>query len=85
MPAIVTQGLTRRFAQRTAVYGGSMTVPQEAVYGFLGPNRAGKATTPKMLPGHLKPGAGQDVDATTAALTRDLIAAVVHLSRREVL
>ena len=58
MPAIETRGLTRRFGGRTAVDAISMTVPQRAVYGFLGRNGAGKTTTLKMLLGLLKPTAG---------------------------
>lgn len=56
--AIETQGLTRRFGPRTAVDGVSMTVPERAVYGFLGRNGAGKTTTLKMLLGLLTPTAG---------------------------
>jgi ABC-type multidrug transport system ATPase subunit len=59
VPAIVTQGLTRRFGRHLAVDAVSMTVPQGAVYGFLGRNGAGKTTALKMLLGLLKPGAGQ--------------------------
>ena len=58
MPAIETRGLTRRFGARTAVDAISMTVPERAVYGFLGRNGAGKTTTLKMLLGLLKPTAG---------------------------
>ena len=58
MAAIETQGLTRRFGARTAVDAVSMTVPERAVYGFLGRNGAGKTTTLKMLLGLLKPTAG---------------------------
>ncbi|HEX8470687.1 MAG TPA: ATP-binding cassette domain-containing protein, partial [Brevundimonas sp.] len=56
--AIETQGLTRRFGRRVAVDGVSMTVPERAVYGFLGRNGAGKTTTLKMLLGLIKPSAG---------------------------
>ncbi|MES2859867.1 MAG: ABC transporter ATP-binding protein [Pseudomonadota bacterium] len=56
--AIETSGLTRRFARRLAVDGVSMTVPERAVYGFLGRNGAGKTTTLKMLLGLLTPSAG---------------------------
>ncbi|MET4684814.1 ABC transporter ATP-binding protein [Brevundimonas faecalis] len=55
---IETQGLTRRFGARTAVEAVSMTVPDQAVYGFLGRNGAGKTTTLKMLLGLIRPTAG---------------------------
>ncbi len=58
MAAIDTEGLTRRFGIRTAVDAVTMTVPEGAVYGFLGRNGAGKTTTLKMLLGLLKPTAG---------------------------
>lgn len=58
MAAIETQGLTRRFGRHLAVDAVSMTVPQKAVYGFLGRNGAGKTTTLKMLLGLLKPTGG---------------------------
>ena len=59
MSAIETFALTRRFGARTAVDAVSMTVPAQAVYGFLGRNGAGKTTTLKMLLGLLKPTAGR--------------------------
>jgi ABC-type multidrug transport system ATPase subunit len=56
--AIETHDLTRRFGARTAVDRVSMTVPERAVYGFLGRNGAGKTTTLKMLLGLIRPSAG---------------------------
>lgn len=56
--AIETEGLTRRFGKHLAVDAVSMTVPERAVYGFLGRNGAGKTTTLKMLLGLLRPTAG---------------------------
>lgn len=59
MPAAIeTQGLTRRFGGHLAVDGVSMTVPEQAVYGFLGRNGAGKTTTLKMVLGLIRPTAG---------------------------
>ena len=49
--AIRTEGLTRRFGKHVAVDGVSLTVPQGAVYGFLGPNGSGKTTTIRLLLG----------------------------------
>jgi ABC-type multidrug transport system ATPase subunit len=56
--AIETRDLTRRFGRRVAVDAVSMTVPEHAVYGFLGRNGAGKTTTLKMLLGLIAPGGG---------------------------
>jgi lantibiotic transport system ATP-binding protein len=60
MPAAIeTKGLSRRFGARLAVDDLSMTVPERAVYGFLGRNGAGKTTTLKMVLGLLRPTAGR--------------------------
>jgi ABC-2 type transport system ATP-binding protein len=58
MPAIQTDGLTRRFGDLTAVDGLNMTVESGEVFGFLGPNGAGKSTTINMLLGFLQPSEG---------------------------
>jgi ABC-2 type transport system ATP-binding protein len=57
-PAIETRELTRRFGRRTVVDALSMTVPERAVYGFLGRNGAGKTTTLRMLLGLVRPAGG---------------------------
>ena len=56
--AIETETLTRCFGARRAVDAVSMTVPDRAVYGFLGRNGAGKTTTLKMLLGLIRPSSG---------------------------
>ncbi|CAN5303529.1 ABC transporter ATP-binding protein [soil metagenome] len=56
--AIETRDLSRRFRDRFAVDAVSMTVPERAVYGFLGRNGAGKTTTLKMLLGLIRPTSG---------------------------
>ncbi len=57
--AILTQGLTRRFGDLTAVEDVNLSVAAGQFYGFLGPNGAGKSTTIKMLTGLLAPTAGR--------------------------
>ncbi|WP_295632430.1 ATP-binding cassette domain-containing protein, partial [Novosphingobium sp.] len=57
-PAIVAQGLTRRFGTFTAADHVSFTVPRGQIFGLLGPNGAGKSTTFKMLCGLLTPSEG---------------------------
>ena len=57
-PAIVADGLTRRFGAFTAAEQISFTVPRGQIFGLLGPNGAGKSTTFKMLCGLLTPSAG---------------------------
>jgi len=43
--AIVTEKLTRRFGNLTAVDGVDLKVAAGQFFGFLGPNGAGKSTT----------------------------------------
>ena len=57
-PAIVTQSLTRRFGDFTAVEDVNLSVAPGQFYGFLGPNGAGKSTTIKMLTGLMAPTSG---------------------------
>ncbi|MFZ0736526.1 MAG: ABC transporter ATP-binding protein [Candidatus Acidiferrales bacterium] len=59
IPAIVTENLTRRFGQLTAVDHVDMIVAAGQFFGFLGPNGAGKSTTIKMLTGLLAPSEGR--------------------------
>jgi ABC-2 type transport system ATP-binding protein len=58
-PAILTEGLTRRFGDFTAVEGVNLSVAPGQFYGFLGPNGAGKSTTIKMLTGLMAPTSGR--------------------------
>jgi ABC-2 type transport system ATP-binding protein len=55
---VVTEGLTRRFGELTAVDGLTLSVRAGEVFGLLGPNGAGKSTVIKMLTTLLPPTAG---------------------------
>ena len=57
--AILTEGLTRRFGDFTAVQDLNLSVGAGQFYGFLGPNGAGKSTTIKMLTGLMAPTSGR--------------------------
>ena len=57
-PAIVAEGLTKRYGPVTAVDDLSFEVRAGAVTGFLGPNGAGKTTTLRMVLGLARPTAG---------------------------
>jgi ribosome-dependent ATPase len=50
-PAIVAQGLTRRFGDFVAVNDVSFSIDRGEIFGFLGSNGCGKTTTMKMLTG----------------------------------
>src|SRR6478735_3305413 len=55
---VVTDRLTKRYGEHTAVGAVSLTVRAGEVYGFLGPNGAGKTTTLRMLTGLVRPTSG---------------------------
>jgi ABC-2 type transport system ATP-binding protein len=58
-PALVADGLTKRYGRRAAVDRLSFEVPAGAVAGFIGPNGAGKTTTMAMLLGLARPTSGE--------------------------
>jgi len=60
-PAIVAEGLTKRFGDFTAVDHLSIEVERGTIYAFLGANGSGKSTTIKMLIGLLAPSEGRAV------------------------
>ncbi|MFC0447266.1 ABC transporter ATP-binding protein [Rhodococcus jostii] len=55
---VVTDEVTKRYGEHTAVDAVSLTVRVGEVYGFLGPNGAGKTTTLRMLAGLVRPTSG---------------------------
>ncbi len=57
--AIVVEGLTKSFGEKTAVRDLTLRVNRGAIYGFLGPNGSGKTTTIRMLCGLLTPDSGR--------------------------
>ena len=57
-PVIRTQGLTRYFGARPAVYELNLEVPRGGVFALLGRNGSGKTTTIRMLLGLLEPTRG---------------------------
>jgi ABC-2 type transport system ATP-binding protein len=57
-PAVVTEGLTKRFDERVAVDRIDIELPAGVVSGFVGPNGAGKTTTIGMLLGLMRPTSG---------------------------
>ena len=58
MNAIEIKGLSKSFRGMYAVDHLNMTVPQGAIYGFIGENGSGKSTTEKLICGHLVPDGG---------------------------
>ena len=58
MNAIEIRNLTKNFGQKQALNGLNMTVPQGAIYGFIGENGSGKSTTEKIICGLILPSGG---------------------------
>jgi ABC-2 type transport system ATP-binding protein len=61
--AIITENLTKKFGDFTAVDNISFDVKRGEIFGFLGANGAGKTTAMKMLCGLLKPTSGKGMVA----------------------
>lgn len=59
MNAIEIRNLSKSFRGMYAVDSLNMTVPQGAIYGFIGENGSGKSTTEKLICGHLVPDGGE--------------------------
>ena len=51
MNAIEIRNLSKNFGPKQAVNGLNMTVPEGAIYGFIGENGSGKSTTEKIICG----------------------------------
>jgi ABC-2 type transport system ATP-binding protein len=58
-PAIVAEGLGKRFGRVTAIDGVDVELPAGGVLGVLGPNGAGKTTTVRILATLLRPDRGR--------------------------
>lgn len=58
MNAIQITNLTKNFGEKQALKGLNMTVPQGAIYGFIGENGSGKSTTEKIICGLIHPNGG---------------------------
>jgi ABC-2 type transport system ATP-binding protein len=79
---IQTQGLTKYFGSRPAVYELNLEVPRGCVFAFLGRNGSGKTTTIRMLMGLLQPtrGAGTVLGYDFRALTPEIRARIGYLT-----
>lgn len=59
MNAIEIRSLSKSFKGMYALNNFNMTVPQGAIYGFIGENGSGKSTAEKLICGHLVPDSGE--------------------------
>lgn len=51
MEAISTKNLCKKYGEKTVVKNLNLSIPEKAIYGFIGRNGAGKTTTQKMVSG----------------------------------
>ncbi len=58
MNAIEIKKLTKNFGPKQALNGLDMTVPEGAIYGFIGENGSGKSTTEKIICGLIRQSGG---------------------------
>ena len=58
MNAIEIRGLNKSFGAKQALHDLNMTVPQGAIYGFIGENGSGKSTTEKIICGLIHENSG---------------------------
>jgi ABC-2 type transport system ATP-binding protein len=56
---VETEGLTKRYGERTVVHAVDLRVPRGVAFGYLGPNGAGKTTLIRMLLGLTQATAGE--------------------------
>jgi ABC-2 type transport system ATP-binding protein len=61
MPAVLADGLVKRFGETEALRGVDLEIERAMVLGVLGPNGAGKTTTVRILTTLLKPDAGRAI------------------------
>ncbi|WP_290810120.1 ABC transporter ATP-binding protein [Halovivax sp.] len=57
-PAVVAEGVTKRYGESVALDGVSLSIEPGEVFGLIGPNGAGKTTLVRALTGTLAPDAG---------------------------
>jgi len=72
--AIIVEGLTKRFGERTALADVSFSVGWGEVFGFLGPNGAGKTTTVRTLGTLIAPSEGSAVVAGIPLVPENAVA-----------
>ena len=58
-PVVLTENLTKKYGDFTALENLSITLERGHILGFIGPNGAGKTTTIKILVGLSRPTSGR--------------------------
>ena len=76
-PAILAEGLAKRYGETRALDGIDLAVPAGTILGVLGPNGAGKTTAVRILTTQLRPDEGR-----AEVLGLDVVAHARHVRRR---
>jgi len=77
--ALEIRGISKRYAEHTAVDALSLAVPRGTVYGLLGPNGAGKTTTIRMVLNIIAPDEGTITILGAANTDRRIVDRVGYL------
>jgi ABC-2 type transport system ATP-binding protein len=78
-PAVLLEGVTKRFSGHTAVRDLSLTVPSGGIFGLLGPNGAGKSTSIRMIMDIIEPDQGKITILGSDSRARDLSSRLGYL------
>lgn len=78
MEALTATGITKRYAQHTALRDVNVTIPEKTIYGLLGPNGAGKTTLIRIINQIITPDEGQ-ISIFGQALTPGHIGVIGYL------
>jgi ABC-2 type transport system ATP-binding protein len=81
VPAVVTEGLVKRFGKTEALRGVDIEIERATVLGVLGPNGAGKTTIVRILTTLIKPDAGRaTIDGIDVVREPQLVRARIGLT-----
>ena len=78
MEALTAAGVTKQYAQHTALKNVNITIPEKTIYGLLGPNGAGKTTLIRIINQIITPDAG-DIRIFGEPLRPDHIGVIGYL------
>ena len=78
-PAVLLEGVTKRFSGHTAVRDLSLKVPSGGIFGLLGPNGAGKSTSIRMIMDIIEPDEGKITILGSDSRARDLSSRLGYL------
>ena len=83
-PIVSADGLSKRFAEVTAIAGMSFSVERGEIFGLVGPDGCGKTTTMRMLAGVMRPDSGRIIvdDVDVVASPEDVRQRISYMPQR---